>query len=291
MKTLTTFLAAVAFLLSMQTTAGAVCLEVEMNICVEVPPQSDTWKRLADRSAKFAAEDPDDAAQAMEAMNAKFLCESGYRRSYPALLYVALAEDGSIDRYRIEYVSQSIDLHDPSFTSSDLPLVNVARVIIIRDPSKKYFRYCDVETGETTREKVVDLNTGSPEADTLETPESWVLPFNSYIRLVNSDRSPSLSAASFDRYEVTEPFTGRVEILRDREQVRFYSGDATDPSAVLELTDYKGNTFPLVVEESTSGIQKTTYRFTVKRELDSNQYNVLLKIPHVEQESTPQWSH
>ncbi len=286
MKTPATFLVTVALLLSMQTTAGAVCLEVEMNIRVEVPPHSNIMKRGVDNIEQLAAANPGDATIARQLINKKLLYENGCRYSFSALLFVHLHEDGSINRYRLQYRQPIINTFDLSFTPSNPSIEYKEEIIIIRDENKEYLCYSMLEN-EQVYEQTVPVVSKSPQARSLEKPEFWLPLFDWYIRLANSERTPNLSTEAFDRYEVTEPFVGTIEISQDQKEVRFYEGSIDDPTShsVIRLIEYEGSMVPLIMQSSTKGAEEVSQYFAIKRELDADECSRLLNIPEVEHES------
>ncbi len=276
MKTPATFLVTVALLLSMQTIAGAVCLEVDVNVFHELLAGSDVLKRGADDHARFAAENPNNATMATVATNSRLACSEGYGYSYPASLFVNMEEDGSIERYRVEYIEPSVDIGDPSFTPQNPPIKYTDHITIIRTPENRYLARRAIQSGEVFEEIHPSYQLHTVDA------EMWFRPYELYLDLLGSDRTPNLITSSFRRYEVDQPFRGFIEMSTDNREVRLYAGDVNEAKEYLQMTmessDHR-HRFPTKVSCWIKGQMRTTLYMTIKRTVNADEVDGLLTIP------------
>jgi len=277
MKTLTTFLAAVAFLLSMQTTAGAVCLEVEMNICHEEFVHSDIAKRGLDAAERMASEEPENATLSTQLINSRLLFEQGYQYSHPAILLVNLDDDGWIKEYRLDFPNPVLAILDPSFSADDVPLKYDNRKTVIRNAEQQlYVAEWSMDTHELRSEEL------SSSPNSFEAGESWYGAYVLFEEVVKEGKSPTLTTSSFKRYEIARGDGVTIDISTDGSEVRLYYGNVEHPLSycVIRLTRYNGHDFPWMIEQWVRNVCKKTFYFNDKRILDDEkEARELLTIP------------
>ncbi|MFH1740263.1 MAG: hypothetical protein ABIH23_14740 [bacterium] len=254
----------------------AVCLEVEMNVCVELLPQNEVLKTAAESAATFAEQYPDNATMAIAATNTQMAFQSGLQYSFPASLFVDLAEDGSIERCRIEYLAPGIDNSNPSFTPQNPPIKYKFRITIIRDAGRRYISYYWLDTGKLSQE--VQSADSTPQ---LGQAELWIRPYGACVAAARSGDTPSLTTSSFRRYDIEEPFEATVELTNDGREMRLYSGEISDPRTyvLIQMGSHEGYPFPLVVESQSKGGFKNTSYFSVTQVLSDEESQELFVIP------------
>jgi len=252
-------------------------LEVDVNIFHELLAGSDVLKRGADDHARFAAENPSNATMARVATNSRLACSEGYGYSYPASLFVDMEEDGSIQRYRVEYIEPSVDIGDPSFTPQNPPIKYTDHITIIRTPENRYLASRTIQSGKVFEEiyPVRQLHTVDA--------EMWFRPYELYLDVLGSDKTPNLVTSSFKRYEIDKPFRGVIEISTDNREVRLYAGDVNEPREYVEMTmelDHH-HPFPAIISCWIKGQMRTTLYMTVKRSVGLDEADRLLTIPEL----------
>lgn len=268
---------------AVQHVAHAVTLEVALNVCVEVLPRGDMLKPSAKFARERAEANPDDPTLARTAINYELAIQNGFQYSYPADLFVDLTGDGSVSRYRIDFLQPTINIFDPSFTPQNPTIEYKDRVTIIRNGKKKYVLSQNMESGSQSESVILEEQDSAPSP--FETVEIWYPVFNFYMDLLSGVRNPYLTTAAFERYEVDGTL---IELSTDKLSARFVSGSigAPDSYGVLKLTSYGRHPFPLTFESWWKNVRSVRMYFTVTRELNGEEAKRLFEIPEVNQKHT-----
>ena len=208
----------VLFILGMTQISRSDIIKVEGSVEIIELPGSSANMYFADQAASLATANPSNKEVLNQAINQAQIATQGIQYTFPFTMYLDLGVNGSVQKYRIEYLNPVVMINDPAFTPQT-PILNYNEQITVvfdgkqRCVERYSFERDDVRV-ETKEATIRDLLEGK--INTTQ-PELIISNFAGYHQYAIQTKTPESTIGEFDVYDMNQ---SKIWVSKDGQQIK-----------------------------------------------------------------------